>query len=85
MLPATTLGIVNFHPKAIINQRTAGAHNPKLQLWDSVVEKKTTRLRAHSSLAMAMPVRGWIPRAGNQLFTSCVWNNQNLSEFPAFR
>lgn len=38
---ATMEGIRRFRPKAIINQGTAGAHNPELKLWDIVVGEKT--------------------------------------------
>src|SRR5215470_4470361 len=34
---ATALGIERFHPAAVINQGTAGAHDPALSLWDIVV------------------------------------------------
>jgi adenosylhomocysteine nucleosidase len=39
---ATTLGIRYFHPRAIINQGTAGGHNRELHLWDIVVGERTT-------------------------------------------
>ena len=38
---ATVLGIEHFHPRTIINQGTAGAHNPDLKLWDIVVGERT--------------------------------------------
>lgn len=39
---ATTVAIERFHPRAIINQGTAGAHNRKLKLYDIVVGEFTT-------------------------------------------
>src|SRR5437868_12530544 len=39
---ATALGIRYFHPRAIINQGTAGGHNRELRLWDIVVGERTT-------------------------------------------
>jgi adenosylhomocysteine nucleosidase len=38
---STTLGVERFKPNAIINQGTAGAHNPELKLWDIVVGERT--------------------------------------------
>ena len=46
---ATALGIERFHPTAIVNQGTAGAHNPKLALWDIVVGERTTDYGAFKS------------------------------------
>jgi adenosylhomocysteine nucleosidase len=46
---ATTLGILRFRPKAVINQGTAGAHNPALKLWDIVIGERTTDYSAHKS------------------------------------
>lgn len=39
---STTIAIERFHPRAIINQGTAGAHNRKLKLYDVVVGEFTT-------------------------------------------
>ena len=39
---ATAVGIRYFHPRAVINQGTAGGHNRELQLWDIVVGERTT-------------------------------------------
>ena len=38
---ATAIAIERFHPAAIIDQGTAGAHNPALQIWDIVLGAKT--------------------------------------------
>lgn len=46
---ATALAIQRFQPKAVINQGTAGAHNPRLQLWDILVGEKTTDYSAFRS------------------------------------
>jgi len=46
---ATALAIQEFRPAAIINQGTAGAHNPKLAVWDIVVGEKTKDYGAFES------------------------------------
>lgn len=46
---ATMMGIEKFHPKLIVNQGTAGAHNPDLKLWDIVVGEHTVDYSAYRS------------------------------------
>jgi adenosylhomocysteine nucleosidase len=46
---ATVLGIDRYKPLLIINQGTAGAHNPALRLWDIVVGERTVDYSAHTS------------------------------------
>jgi adenosylhomocysteine nucleosidase len=46
---ATTLAIVNFHPRLIINQGTAGAASPELRLFDIVVGEATVDYGAFRS------------------------------------
>jgi adenosylhomocysteine nucleosidase len=46
---STALGIETFHPAAIINQGTAGAHNPDYQLYDIVLGATTTDYGGYSS------------------------------------
>ncbi len=46
---ATTLAFEHFHPKAIINQGTAGGHDPKLHLYDIVLGEKTVDYSAYKS------------------------------------
>lgn len=46
---ATTLGIEHFAPKAVINQGTAGGHNPDLHLYDIVIGEKTVDYSAFES------------------------------------
>lgn len=46
---ATTIAIERFQPAAIIDQGTAGAHNPNLQIWDIVLGGKTTDYGAFKS------------------------------------
>ena len=43
---ATVLGIENFKPAAIINQGTAGAHDPALHQFDMVIGEKSFHLDA---------------------------------------
>jgi adenosylhomocysteine nucleosidase len=46
---ATAIGIREFQPKAVINQGTAGAHNPDLNLWDIVAGETTVDFGAFAS------------------------------------
>jgi adenosylhomocysteine nucleosidase len=46
---ATVLGIEHFKPSLVINQGTAGAHNPALHLWDIVIGERTVDYSAYSS------------------------------------
>ncbi len=46
---ATTIAIERFHPAAILNQGTAGAHNPAMQIYDIVVGSKTVDYGAFKS------------------------------------
>jgi adenosylhomocysteine nucleosidase len=46
---ATTLAIVNFRPRFIINQGTAGANDPELKLFDIVVGEATVDYGAFRS------------------------------------
>jgi len=46
---ATVLGIEHYRPMLVINQGTAGAHNPALRLWDIVIGERTVDYSAHTS------------------------------------
>jgi adenosylhomocysteine nucleosidase len=46
---ATVLGIERYRPTVIINQGTAGAHNPDLRLWDIVIGERTVDYSAYTS------------------------------------
>ena len=46
---ATVLGIERYKPMLIVNQGTAGAHNPALRLWDIVIGERTVDYSAHTS------------------------------------
>ena len=46
---ATTLGIENFNPIAIINQGTAGGHDPELHQFDIVLGKKVVNFGAYKT------------------------------------
>src|SRR5262247_1992129 len=46
---ATTLAVVNFKPKLIINQGTAGANDPELKVFDIVVGEATVDYGAFRS------------------------------------
>ncbi|MGG3564004.1 5'-methylthioadenosine/S-adenosylhomocysteine nucleosidase [Neobacillus rhizosphaerae] len=41
---ATAIAIEKFHPIAIINQGTSGGHDPKLNVFDIVLGKRTTNI-----------------------------------------
>lgn len=43
---ATTLAIEHYHPAAIINQGTAGGHDPKLNVFDIVLGKTSENIGA---------------------------------------
>jgi len=51
---ATAIGIEHFHPKAIINQGTAGGHDPALHLYDIVAGEKTIDSSAFKSAPAAI-------------------------------
>ena len=46
---ATTLGIENFNPIAIINQGTAGGHDPELHQFDIVLGKNVVNFGAYKT------------------------------------
>ncbi|HLK69543.1 MAG TPA: 5'-methylthioadenosine/S-adenosylhomocysteine nucleosidase [Bryobacteraceae bacterium] len=46
---ATVLGIERYKPELVINQGTAGAHNPSLRLWDIVIGERTVDYGAYTS------------------------------------
>jgi adenosylhomocysteine nucleosidase len=46
---ATVLGIERYKLVLIINQGTAGAHNPALRLWDIVIGERTVDYGAYTS------------------------------------
>lgn len=50
---ATAAGILTFHPGAVINQGTAGAHVPQLHIGDIVVGKECVNIND-----LTMPARG---------------------------
>lgn len=80
---STALGIQAFHPAAIINQGTCGAHEPKLALWDIVVGERTTDYSAfqarHGDEGAGMDPARWTPYP-HQLRL----DNVHLTAFPSF-
>jgi adenosylhomocysteine nucleosidase len=62
---ATTLAIVNFHPRLIINQGTAGATDPSLDVFDIVVGEATVDYGAfrstHASAGAGVDHSRWTP------------------------
>jgi adenosylhomocysteine nucleosidase len=62
---ATTLAIVNFRPRLIINQGTAGAAVPELKLFDIVVGESTVDYgafrSAHADAGAGVDVSRWAP------------------------
>jgi len=62
---ATALGIRKFRPKAIVNQGTAGGHDPKLPLWEIVVGVETVDYGAfkssHGDEGTGSDPRRWTP------------------------
>ena len=47
---ATTLAITTFKPKLILNQGTAGAHDPALKVFDIVIGESTVDFSPHRSI-----------------------------------
>ncbi len=80
---ATALGIERFHPGAVINQGTAGAHNPDLALWDIVVGESTTDYSAFKS-AEAAKGAGTDPSHSVPLSHKLRLDNKTLTDFPRF-
>ncbi len=62
---ATTLAIVNFQPKLIINQGTAGANDPELKVFDIVVGEATVDYGAfrssHADAGQGIDMSRWTP------------------------
>src|SRR5262245_7924449 len=62
---ATTLAIVNFKPKIIINQGTAGASDPELKVFDIVVGDATVDFGAfrssHADAGQGIDMSRWTP------------------------
>jgi adenosylhomocysteine nucleosidase len=79
---ATALGIQTFQPTVVINQGTAGAQNPDLNLWDIVVGEQTTDygafVSAHGDEGSGMDPRRWKPMAHRLRL------GDRLVEFPSF-
>jgi len=67
---ATVLGVERYKPMLIINQGTAGAHNPALGLWDIVIGEQTVDYSAYSS-EHTDAGSGVQPRAGNPILIAC--------------
>ena len=62
---ATTLAIVHFKPKLIINQGTAGANDPELKVFDIVVGEATVDHGAfrssHADAGQGIDLSRWTP------------------------
>jgi len=62
---ATTLGIENFNPVAIINQGTAGGHDPNLHQFDIVLGKNVVNFGAYKTnfkdKGEGISPKTWIP------------------------
>ena len=46
---ATVIGVEHYHPGAIVNQGTAGGHDPSLHLYDIVVGASSVNIGAFKS------------------------------------
>jgi adenosylhomocysteine nucleosidase len=80
---ATALGIREFHPAAVINQGTAGAHNPELNLWDIVAGEKTVDFGAFRT-AHAGVGEGSDPARWTKMIHHLRTANGDLADYPAF-
>jgi adenosylhomocysteine nucleosidase len=80
---ATVLGIERYKPKLVINQGTAGAHNPTLRLWDIVIGERTVDYSAytseHSDAGSGVHPTRWRP--DSHLLRL---DGRQLTPFPAF-
>jgi adenosylhomocysteine nucleosidase len=80
---ATILGIRAYHPKLVINQGTAGAHNEQLQLWDIVLGERTSDFSAYETVHMddeaGVRPRDWKPK-GHALRV----DGKTMQAFPVF-
>lgn len=80
---ATVIGIERYKPTLVINQGTAGAHNPELRLWDIVVGERTVDCSAyaseHADAGTGIQPAGWRPMAHRLRV-----DGQQLTPFPTF-
>jgi adenosylhomocysteine nucleosidase len=80
---ATVLGIERYKPALIVNQGTAGAHNPTLRLWDIVVGERTVDYSAytsdHADEGSGVHPTRWKPDAHRLRL-----DGRQLTRFPAF-
>lgn len=62
---ATAFGIDRFHPAAILDEGTAGAHNPAYRVFDIVLGARTTDFSgyksAHRDAGAGIDVSQWMP------------------------
>nr|WP_273545657.1 stalk domain-containing protein [Paenibacillus caui] len=81
---ATTLLIETFHPRAIINQGTAGGHDEKTHLYDIVVGKEQINY-----INTITPIRkkgeGSKPETWNMMTTDVRDDNDNLLKYKTFK
>ena len=67
---STAFGIDRFHPAAIINQGTAGAHNPNYHVFDIVLGAKTTDFSAsEADLGRSTPKPHELRIGGHELIS----------------
>ena len=81
---ATTLAIVNFRPRLIINQGTAGAAIPDLKLFDIVVGEATVDYGAFRSRSRATRAPAWTCRGGRRCPTGFAWTGSERVAFDRF-
>ena len=81
---ATMLAIEQFHPASIINQGTAGAHNPDFLIWDIVLGAQTTDYGAfkseHADAGGGTDPSRWKPMAHLMRL-----DNEHLTRFEHFQ
>jgi adenosylhomocysteine nucleosidase len=80
---ATVLGIQRYKPSLIVNQGTAGAHNPMLHLWDIVIGERTVDYGAytseHANAGSGVQPARWKPDPHRLRL-----DGKELTPFPAF-
>lgn len=80
---STTLLAEKYHPKAIINQGTAGAHDPVLQIFDTVIGTKVVNIGSFRSDYLAKG-EGMAPKTWKHMPTTIRQANGETREVIAF-
>lgn len=80
---STTLLIEKYHPKAIINQGTAGGHDPDIHVFDTVIGKKVVHI-ANIRTEHLDAGQGMKPEKWEGMATNVREANGKQKEFTSF-